>query len=319
MITEEVNYIRSQITKLQKYDLPNNLKITYDLKLTMIDAKICNALTDTTSTMRCYICGAASKDFNDLQKMAVQQLNHDAIEFGLSVLHARIRFLEFVLRLAYKLPLKKWQARSDSDKEITKGVKQRIQEEFRHELGILVDIPKAGFGTTNDGNTSRRFFSNVETSARITGVDLAFLKKLRLILELISSGKELNIQKFSTLCSETAELYISLYDWYPMSPTVHKILIHGPTVIQHAILPIGQLSEEAAECRHKHFREYRNNFARKSSRTECNRDVLNRLLLTSDPLISSLSCKQDSTAEQFSDEAFQYFEEASDEIDMDEE
>ena len=38
---------------------------------------------------------------------------------------------------------------------------------------------------------------------------------------------------------------------------MHKVLRHGAQVIQEAILPIGQLSEEAAEARNKHFRDYR--------------------------------------------------------------
>ena len=49
-------------------------------------------------------------------------------------------------------------------------------------------------------------------------------------------------------------------------PTMHKVLRHGTTIIEQAILPIGQLSEEAAEARNKHFRLYRQNYARKSSR-----------------------------------------------------
>lgn len=54
-----------------------------------------------------------------------------------------------------------------------------------------------------------------------------------------------------------------------MTPTMHKILVHAPTIIRHALLPIGQLSEEAAEARNKHFRQYRQNFARKFSRISC--------------------------------------------------
>lgn len=55
---------------------------------------------------------------------------------------------------------------------------------------------------------------------------------------------------------ETAKLYIQLYPWHPMTPTMHKILIHSVTVIENALLPIGLLSEEA-EARNKHFRQYR--------------------------------------------------------------
>ena len=74
-----------------------------------------------------------------------------------------------------------------------------------------------------------------------------------------------------------------------MSTTIHKILVHGGSVIKDSILPIGQSSKEAAEARNKHFREYRYNFARKFNRTECNKHILNRLILTSDSLFSNVT------------------------------
>jgi len=45
----------------------------------------------------------------------------------------------------------------------------------------------------------------------------------------------------------TAQLYVELYDWYRMPPSVHKVLIHGALVIKYSLLPIGFLSEEAQE------------------------------------------------------------------------
>ncbi|CAH0561742.1 unnamed protein product [Brassicogethes aeneus] len=81
-------------------------------------------------------------------------------------------------------------------------------------------------------------------------------------------------------------MYTNLYGWHPMTPTLHKILVHGATVIKYAIVPIGQMSEEAAEARNKNFRLYRQNYSRKFSRTLSNRDVLQRLLLTSDKFVS---------------------------------
>ena len=74
-----------------------------------------------------------------------------------------------------------------------------------------------------------------------------------------------------------------------MTPTVHKILIHSAVFAEYALLPIGQLSEEAVEARNKYLRLYRQNFSRKFSRQACNMDVLNRLLLTSDPLITGIN------------------------------
>lgn len=76
-----------------------------------------------------------------------------------------------------------------------------------------------------------------------------------------------------------------------MTPTIHKILVHDATVMEKTLLPIGMSSKEDAETRNKHFRKYRNSFAQKFLRMECNLDVLNRLPLSSNPLITSLSPK----------------------------
>jgi len=95
------------------------------------------------------------------------------------------------------------------------------------------------------------------------------------ILEVISSGHKINTEKYFKYATDTVEMYVRLYPWHPMTPTMHKVLIHGAIVIQNALLPIGQLSEDAAEARNKYFRLYRQEFARKFSRVSCNLDVLN--------------------------------------------
>ena len=49
------------------------------------------------------------------------------------------------------------------------------------------------------------------------------------------------------------------------------------------------MSEDAQEARNKDVKNYRENFSRKFSRTATMEDVFHRLLVTSDPFISSLS------------------------------
>lgn len=169
-------------------------------------------------------------------------------------------------------------------------------------------MPKPGFGNTNSGNTSRRFFSDTELAAEITGVNKTFIEKLKIILEVISSGHKIHPIKFAEYTKQTAKMYVELYGWHPMTPTLHKILVHGATVIKHAILPIGQLSEEAAEARNKHLLSYRQDFARKFSRVQCNKDVLNRLLLTSDPYLTCMRKRQHKKSEPFSTETLDLLE-----------
>lgn len=92
-----------------------------------------------------------------------------------------------------------------------------------------------------------------------------------------------------------------------MTPTLHKILVHGAVVIGKSLLPIGQLSEEAAEVRNKHFRSYRQDFARKFSRENCNEDIFNRLLLSSDPLLSCKRAIKNRNTKAFLPEAISMF------------
>ncbi|CAH0560552.1 unnamed protein product [Brassicogethes aeneus] len=280
---EEIRYVENSISTLQNTIFLMENK-SYSVKHTMVDAKVCNAATQTTSTMRCYICGATSKEFNDLT--IKKDVDADALSFGLSTLHARIRLFESILHLLYKLTVKKWQLRSDGDKAIVKERKQIIQEKFRRETGLIVDVPKTGFENTNNCITSRRFFANPELAAEITEVDFNLIYRLKVILEVLTSGHKIHLHKFADYGLDTAKLYVSLYRWHPMTPTMHKIVVHGATVIDKALLSIGLLSEEAAEARH--FRLYRQNFARKFSRPKCNADIINRVLLSSNPLITGM-------------------------------
>lgn len=50
--------------------------------------------------------------------------------------------------------------------------KKKIQKQFRGRNGRIVDFLKPDFGNSNYGNTARRFFSDPEHSAEITGLDI---------------------------------------------------------------------------------------------------------------------------------------------------
>lgn len=284
---QETTYIENQIKDLLPTKI-NNLNINHEMIMSMIDGKVCNAVTDTKSTQRCYLCGLTSTSFNNLNLVIKTPVNKSATKFGLSSLHAWIRFFENFLHLAYKLNVKKWQVRDKRDKELVLINKKRIQREFKTKMGLTVDKAKQKFGSTNDGNTARRFFAEAEISADITGLDLYLLKRCRTILSTISSGFEINLEKFKEYALDTAKLYIAKYPWYNMSTTMHKILIHSPIIIESCILPIGMMSEEAQEARNKDIRKYREYYSRKNTRENNMEDVMKRLLISSDPYITSL-------------------------------
>lgn len=68
-----------------------------------------------------------------------------------------------------------------------------------------------------------------------------------------------------------------------MSPVLDKILIHETVIMELALLPFVTLSEKATEALNKDSRQFRENSSRKFCQVQCNTDVLNRLLLKSDP------------------------------------
>ena len=73
-----------------------------------------------------------------------------------------------------------------------------------------------------------------------------------------------------------------------MPRTVHQLLIHGHDLITNFSVPIGILSEEAQERLNKDYKYLRSNNTRKTCRLAGNKDLLHHLLMSSDPVISSL-------------------------------
>lgn len=100
------------------------------------------------------------------------------------------------------------------------------------------------------------------------------------ILDVLNCDEEIDVEKFKEYTKETTEMYVQLYDWYPLPPSVHKVLIHGWQIIQALGLSSGCLSEEALEANNKTFKNARAFNSRKCSRKEGNEDVIKYLLVS---------------------------------------
>lgn len=77
-----------------------------------------------------------------------------------------------------------------------------------------------GYGNTNDGNTSRRFFADHKLSVKITEIDVNLIYHIKVILEVLSSGRKVNLDMFPAYTKETAEVYVKQYSRHPMTPTI---------------------------------------------------------------------------------------------------
>ncbi|KAK4876302.1 hypothetical protein RN001_012724 [Aquatica leii] len=124
----------------------------------MMDGSVSNVLSDTNAASKCIICGATPKDTNT-KKVLTKVPHAENYRFGLSTLRS------------YMLPIKSWQVKGTKNKEIINMNKKRIQADYKSKMGLLVDKPKPAYGTTNDGNTTRKFFSNPVLSSEITGTE----------------------------------------------------------------------------------------------------------------------------------------------------
>lgn len=289
-ILHEKNAIVTEINNLIDTEV-DEIKVSHSLLMTMLDGKATSILSET-SMQRCDICKATPKEMNNLPLILSKPVDTSCYQYGISSLHLWIRFLECILHISYRLDFKRWSVQTDEHDLLKKTKMKYITDTFRERTGLLIDVVKEGHGTTNDGNTARRFFADTSMAASITGVDERLIHRFSIILQAVSSGENINLTTFKEYTRATMELFVQLYDWFYMPASVHKVLAHGAEVIGHfGLIPIGMLSEEAAEARNKDFRRLRLNNTRKFCRKASNQDLLNNLLITSDPYLNIMMKK----------------------------
>ena len=263
--------------------------VDYKLQMTMVDGKVTNVATNTTSSQKCSMCGVTPRQVNDLELVAGLPVTN--LNYGLSSLHCWIRCFECLIHISYRLELEVCQVRA-ADKPRYQRRKRQVQAQLRETMGLRVDEPRAsGSGNSNDGNTARRAFRDAADFAACTGIDERLIRDLHTVLQAVSCFHELRPDAMDEFCRRTAERYVALYRWYPMPPTLHKLLCHSAAVIASCLLPIGMMSEEAAESSNKKIREYRLQHTRKDTRDHTMSDLFGYLLVASDPSISSLGLK----------------------------
>ncbi len=109
-----------------------------------------------------------------------------------------------------------------------------------------------------------------------------------MILKTLNCFHEIDQNKYGECAYKTGESFLDFYAWYYMPSSNHKMIIQGSEIISTMRLPIGKLAEQAQESRNKQIRQIRSAPKRKFSRVVTKTDLLNRLLITSDPYISSI-------------------------------
>lgn len=81
-----------------------------------------------------------------------------------------------------------------------------MQQSFKNELELLVDMLQQRAGNTNDGHTARKSFRNAEKSAEITGINLKLNTRFHVILECLNCSYHINLNKFEEYIKHTREI-----------------------------------------------------------------------------------------------------------------
>lgn len=201
-ILEYYNFYINEINNLHhsvENKFNKSFKVTHTLYCTMIDGKVCNVLTQQKSTTSCNICRVSPKHINDLEYIKELKINEENYKFGLSTLYCWIRFMECLLHVSYNhsynLDFKKGCV-IGCNKILQQNRKKQIQDGLKSQLSITVDVVKHGHGTTNDGNTARRFFSNPAIVANVLGINQALVERFGNILHVMASGFVVDLEKF---------------------------------------------------------------------------------------------------------------------------
>lgn len=93
-------------------------------------------------------------------------------------------------------------------------------------IGLNMNKPQVGYGSSNDGNTARKFFENYDITSKITGIDVELLRRCD-ILRAVNSKHQINPEKFEV--------------WKELTSTVHKVLQHGRHILESNIPLLGEL------------------------------------------------------------------------------
>ena len=113
-------------------------------------------------------------------------------------------------------------------------------------MGLNIDMPRdSGHGTSNDGNTARRFYERPDIVSKILDVPAELVWGIGEIWHTLTSGRFIDTDLFGEFCQNWLDFYkTSSISWYLLSPTIHKVLEHGVQIIENLPLPIGWYSEE---------------------------------------------------------------------------
>ena len=179
--------------------------------------------------------------------------------------------------------------------QFLKQAKEDIQTRVKNETGITLDEPDptGHGGTSTTGNVAKSMLNSTNRSLLTQGIDSSELRSkvdniilnMGVILAIINSSKKVRVPEFAEFCLQTS-LAVKSVPWIKLTPSAHIVLGHSSEVIDsNNETGLLNFTESGLEANNKCLRQYRINYARKTSQFDNLTDCLNRLWDKSDPMV----------------------------------
>ena len=292
--TFDLNRIIFAKTKLKLSEIPKyfetsiegvtvSVELKVDPHFSMLDGQVSNHIYGNKDTQRCYIC---EKRLPELRECRHESEDGLRCNLGIKSLHSTLRIFDKILEISYKRGIRICSKNTEKSLKLTIGLenkaiiaanKKSIHKKFWDNLGIDVDRPKQGFGTTTTGKCAKVALENFECTSKILKFDKGLLEKINKLGKFLYSCDPINLDEFSMLTEQIKHDWLKLIPGENITPTIHIILDHGPKIIENLFLMPGLFTEEGLESTHKKIREIKLNLSRNCSRKDKIFDILKRL------------------------------------------
>ena len=297
-VDEEYERMKSQIERMLPYSPKEGIVIHWVGIPTLMDGKALTFVLDEAAHSTCPICGGKEKAISTIGKefkvkTHVKGRRVNVLLHGMAPTHMWIRSANLILNLGAYSTIKKPKVQNDNDKAKRAKREEEIATRIKEELNLTVFGKGPHGGGTLDGNTSRILFEHAELLSDVCHVPLELILALRKLCRGIASSRPMDPHKYKLAAEEFERIFFQHYtsrdnqtSWYWLPCTIHKAVKHGEAIIRELPVPPGLAGEEGAEGNNKFFRSIRRDLTCKISAKRTLKDLFERLLAKSDPLMN---------------------------------
>ena len=236
------------------------------------------------------------RDF-DVRKGLTNKPYTTSDQRSITITHQYINVTSWFIKLLSRVHIDylRWEEKKTCLGDPIRRSTERVLDRIEEVTGLrLEQVQSSGHGgTSTDGNSGRRFFSEelVEVINQLAPDKhwshiVLLHQQISAILRVISSSDNIRTESLQELCINTSMNIATNFKWVPINFTLHSSLHHSAELISlNGDRGLGELSEEALEANNKDIRLYMNTHSRKSDPILQLTDVMNRTLERSHPCV----------------------------------